>query len=231
MTSSSFGHYPSPPVSQTNKNAHTILCNAHAASSSFLHIFNVTQSNRQAQGPPADEEQDLLRAMLVFASAGLDSMVKQLVIDALPLVINQNRGADEKFRDYVERRIRRSGEIDYRLLANVLTSDRPKDGLVENLVSELTSVSLQSTEQLLRVGASFDVPSNEICPDIQQLNRIFRVRNEIVHEMDVDLTQSNRNRRPREKEVMIDFTNEIFRVAKAFLEGVEGKLNPAEDTT
>ena len=45
MTSSSFGHYPSPPVSQTNKNAHTILCNAHAASSSFLHIFNVTQSN------------------------------------------------------------------------------------------------------------------------------------------------------------------------------------------
>lgn len=227
MTSSSFGHYPSPPVSQTNKNAHTILCNAHAASSSFLHIFNVTQSNRQAQGAPADEEQDLLRAMLVFASAGLDSMVKQLVIDALPLVINQNRGADEKFRDYVERRIRRSGEIDYRLLANVLTSDRPKDGLVENLVAELTSVSLQSTEQLLRVGASFDVPSNEICRDIEKLKLTFRVRNEIVHEMDLD--RINSNRRTREKQEMIDFTNEIFFVAKAFLEGVEKKLNPVGD--
>ena len=231
MTPSFFSHYPSQSLSQASKNAHTILCNAHDASSSFLNIFNATRSNRNARGMPKDQEQDLLRAMLVFASAGLDSMVKQLVIDALPGVISQDRGASEKFRDYVERRIERDNEIDYRLLANVLTSDRPKDSLVENLVSELTSVSLQSTEQLLRVGASFDLPSNEICSDIEKLRLVFRVRNEIVHEMDVDLDRINSNRRTRAKQEMIDFTNEIFRVAKAFLEGVERKLNPVEDTT
>ena len=41
-----------------------------------------------------------------FACAGLDSLVKQLIKDALPDVINCNEGAERMFRTDIERRIR-----------------------------------------------------------------------------------------------------------------------------
>ena len=56
---------------------------ARDAASSFLAAF--TQS-RRARGSPrgtsTDAEQDMLRAALVFAGAGLDAVVKQLLADA-----------------------------------------------------------------------------------------------------------------------------------------------------
>jgi hypothetical protein len=39
------------------------------------------------RGMSTDEEQDLLRAMLVTAAPGLDAMTKQLIRDALPKVV------------------------------------------------------------------------------------------------------------------------------------------------
>jgi NADH dehydrogenase FAD-containing subunit len=62
-------------------------------------------STREAKGTPTDEKQDLLRAMLIFATAGLDSMVKQLITDALPSVIEIDLGATAMFKKYVERRL------------------------------------------------------------------------------------------------------------------------------
>ena len=83
-----FKHYPGEPKSGSlHENSQFILCSAHDAASSFLDTFNKVREARQAKGTPTDEEQDLLRAMLLFATAGLDSMVKQLVTDrdTLPL--------------------------------------------------------------------------------------------------------------------------------------------------
>ena len=45
--------------------------------------------------------------------------------------------------------------------------------------------------------------------------------------MDVDFAQTNRNRRPRRKAVMIDHTTEILRVANAFLIEVDSRLGQA----
>ena len=71
---SRFQHYPNRPATEATQNAFTILCSTHNAASSFLDIFEATRRTRKAKGTPTDEEQNLLRAMLVFAGAGLDSM-------------------------------------------------------------------------------------------------------------------------------------------------------------
>lgn len=222
--SSLFGHYPSEPNCQQCRNAFTLLRNAHDTSGSFLEVFNTTRKGRKARGASTDKDQDLLRAMLTFACAGLDSLVKQLIKDALPDVINCNEAAERTFRTDIERRIRRGEEIDHRLLADVLTQKKPRDRLIEILVSDLTSQSLQSKDQLLRVGSFFDIQSNSITNDPNGLARIFTARNQIVHEMDIDFSPTNRNRRSRTKQNMVAATNEIFRVSKVFLEEVDHKL-------
>src|SRR5690349_10645733 len=95
---SQFHYFPHVPASSLCQNAYVILCNAHDAASSFLEAFQDVRKARRAKGMPTDEEQDLLRAMLLFASAGLDSLVKQLIRDALPAVLESNEAAAEMFK-------------------------------------------------------------------------------------------------------------------------------------
>ena len=219
-----FQYAPQRPENSLCQNSYLILCNAHDASSSFLEIFDTVRRSRHARGTPTDEEQDLLRAMLTFASAGLDSLVKQLVRDTLPDVIDKNPGAGEIFRTHIERRIVRGEGIDHRLLADVLSNQEPRSRLIEILIQDLTSQSLQSTDQLLRVGAFFDIPSKEIARNPNHLSDIFHARNQIVHEMDIDFDQPNRNRRPRARQTMMTYTNTIFQVSNAFLKDVDRRL-------
>jgi hypothetical protein len=220
-----FQNYPKDPKSPACENAHAILCNAHDAASSFLDIFETVRTSRKAKGMPTDEEQDLLRAMLVFASAGLDSMAKQLVRDALPSTIERDIGSTEMFKEHIERRLNVEERSSRRFLANILGDANPRQCLMEQLLTDLTSESLQSTEQLLKVASYFNIPSKKITQSPDSLKEVFRVRNEIGHEMDIDFSQSNRSRRPRAKEKMVAHTNELFRVAGAFLSEVDLKLN------
>lgn len=224
---SRFQHYPGAPTADAVRNAFTILCSAHDAASSFLDIFEATRNTRKAKGTPTDEEQDLLRAMLVFAGAGLDSMIKQLVRDALSLTIDRSKGAEENLRVFISKRLARQDRLDPSFLSSVLASRDPRDVLVSALVDELISQSLQSKDQVLRVASYFDIPSAALATDLRLLERIFRARNEIVHEMDVDFAQTNRNRRPRGKAVMIHHTTEILRLANAFLIEVDRGLSQA----
>lgn len=220
-----FQHYPQEPKSPACENARAILCNAHDSASSFLDIFEAVRTSRKAKGVSTDEEQDLLRAMLVFASAGLDSMVKQLVRDALPSTIECDDGAKEMFKEHIERRLNVEERISRKFLANILGDANPRQCLMLQLLADLTAESLQSTDQLLRVAAYFNIPSKKISHNPNGLKEVFRVRNEIGHEMDIDFSQSNRSRRPRAKEKMVGYTNELFGVAAAFLSEVDLKLN------
>lgn len=221
---SMFQHFPAQPKSPVCQKGFIILCNAHDASTSFLDTFESVRRNRQARGTPTDEEQDLLRAMLLFASAGLDSLAKQLICDALPTVIDTNVAAGKMFKGFVERRLRGTDALDVKALADVVGDYNPRGKLIEMYIADLTSGSLQSTDEILKVGAAFDIPSVDITADPRGLTDIFRIRNRIIHEMDVDFDRPNRNRTPRARQSMVDHTNRVFGVAKAFLEGVDGRL-------
>ena len=168
-----FEPLPQQPASPVLVKSHTILIGAYDAASSFLTLFESTRRNRNARGTPTDQEQDLLRAMLVFACAGLDSMIKQVVRDALESVIDRSDGAHGNFRVYVEKRLARQGTLDPKFLAEVLTGTDPRKVLIAELVGELTSQSLQSKDQVLRAASFFDIPSNALTPDIRLLDRIF----------------------------------------------------------
>lgn len=219
-----FGPRPKPPRSSCLNSSHTIIVTAYDAASSFLELFDDTRHNRNAQGTPTNNEQDLLRAMLVFACAGLDSMTKQLVRDTIGPVIEHSDGAHVQFQSFVERRLLRQGTIDPKFLSNVLTQTNPRNILIAELVNELTSRSLQSKEQILRTAAYFDIPSNNVTANISKLEEIFECRNQISHEMDVDLVQPNRNRRPRRKATMIEHTKIILQMANKLLQEVDKKL-------
>jgi hypothetical protein len=221
---SSFSHYPANAKSPFCEGAQFILCGAHDTATSFLSIFESVRKSRVAKGTPTDEEQDLLRAMLVFATAGLDSMVKQLIQDALPHVIEKNEGALAVFKQYVERRLEKNERLDRKFLADIIGDPHPRKRMLDSLIHDLSSRSLQSTDELLKCAAFFDIPSNKITDDPKSLSKIFYARNQISHELDVDFTQTNRSRRPRAKSVMTAFANEVFDAANNFLEEVDKKL-------
>jgi hypothetical protein len=222
MPSVSLTHSPNKPQSDIAQNAYIILCNSQKAATSFLDQFKASRKGRR--GTPTDIEQDLLRAMLVFASSGIDSMVKQLARDTLPDIIKKDAGAMSVFVERVEKTIYRDQNLNTKLLVKAIMADSPRDTLIQDLIEELTSSSLQSAEELFRVGSYFNIASAALTKDIDKLKTIFRVRNQISHEMDIDFEQPNRSRHPRKRDEMISFTNELFRVGKTFLEQVDKKL-------
>jgi hypothetical protein len=200
------------------------LCNGNDAVRSFLDTFETVRKTRKAKGMPTDEEQDLLRAMVLFASTGLDSTVKQLIRDGLPAIIDRDEGAAVQFKDFIEKRLKDGESGSRRFLADILGDQNPRGRLLSQLVRDLTSDSLQSAEQLLKVAAYFNIPSERITKDIGQLKKIFIVRNQIGHEMDIDFSQTNRSRRPRARDKMIEYATELLRIAAAFLVEVDSKL-------
>lgn len=219
-----FEHYPQKPNHDKLFNAYVILCNTHDASSSFLDIFETTRKRRNAKGASTDEEQDLLRAMLTFATSGLDSMIKQLIRDTLRLAIDKDEGAAQRFRTYIEKKLITGDQTNSKLLAKILANHHPRSSLINELVMDLTSSSLQSKEELLKVASYFNIPSSELTTDFDLLSTIFDARNQIVHEMDIDFSRTNRKRRSRTRSDMLKYTNEVLRIAKIFLQKLDSKL-------
>ena len=217
-------YLPPRPKHTALQNAFVIICNAHKASSSFLKQFEDIRRYRNAKGTPTDAEQDLLRAMLSFASAGLDSMAKQIVRDALPAIVAKDEGAAALFFQRTKKTIYRDNVLNSDLLLQAILAKCPRDLLVADLVRDLTSGSLQAVDELSRVGSFLNIPSKELIEDPKKMTRIFEIRNQIAHEMDIDFSQPNRRRHPRARDDMIDYTNALFKVAKTLLGKADERL-------
>ena len=215
---------PGKPTKPALLNAYTILSRACESAQSFFDAFGKVRQARNAKGTPTDHEQDLLRAALIFAAAGLDSMVKQLVRDTLRTVLSREKGAKLQFADYVQTRLRRKDPIDLKYLAETLVSDKPFEHLSGELLRELTSSSLQSKDQLLSVAAYFAIPADEISAKPTELKEVFDVRNQIAHEMDIQFRQANRSRRSRTFDDMTRYTSIVLTAAVSFYVAVEKRL-------
>lgn len=215
---------PEKPTKTSLVSSFSILERSHDAADAFFLAFREIRRARSARGTPTDHDQDLLRAALIFATAGLDSLVKQLVRDTLRQVISRNKGARGQFTEYVQSRLRRTDGIDIRFLAEAIAADRPTSHLQDALIAELTGSSLQSKDQLLRVAAYFAIQSEEITDDLRYLQEVFSARNQIAHEMDIQLGQSNRGRRQRRLKTMRGYSVTILETASAFYRAVEGRL-------
>jgi len=218
---------PAKPVDARMLDAHSVLVRTIDSADSFFDAFKGVRKVRGATGTPTDHEQDLLRAALLFAAAGLDAMVKQLIRDALGDVQRSDMGAQQQFAEYVQQRLSRTAPVDVKMLVQALMADQPREHMRDELIRELTANSLQSKDQVLRVAAYFAIGAQEITKELTKLKTVFDARNQIAHEMDILFGQRNRGRRSRAHDTMKDYTAFLLNVCCAFYGAVHAKLqNP-----
>lgn len=205
----------------------TILISLKNTIESFYTLYNSLDNEKENQ------KQDLLRAIILFSCSGIDSIVKQLVNDALDYVIEHDEGAFNQFKNYTEKKLILKNEagINSKLFAELFTCGNPKQTLIDVLKKDLTSNSLQSADELLKVGSVFNIETANLVngkEEHEKLRKIFKVRNQITHEMDVDMTAPNFKMRDRTYEEIKDYSEFIISFTEKFIELISEKL---EDTS
>lgn len=203
---------------------YSILEHTFESSDAFFTSFCQVKTKR---GTTKDIEQDLLRAMLIFSSAGLDALLKQIVKDALPKLLRKNLKVKNGLENFVQRRIEgdKSSEfVNAKFLSKILTADSYLDKLTEEYIFHLTGNSLQSKDELLKTLYALDINCD---PDLlrpKELEEAFKVRNKIIHELDINFEISNRTRYPRARDKMILLANHLLRLAEHIFVCVDKQL-------
>jgi hypothetical protein len=157
------------------------------------------QETGDIRGRLTANEEDLLRAAIVFTGAGLDATLKQLIRDTLGVMLERSEVSHEKFEEFAARRLG-TGEIaDTRMMARYLTSENPRERLIEDYIYDLTGSSLQSAEEVDRAAGALGIADSPLRKRIKELRPLFVARNQIAHELDLRRPErrGDRARRPR----------------------------------
>lgn len=213
------------PQSDACSKAAVILERTHDSADALLKAFELAQSERgAARGMTTDDEQDLLRAMLVMAAAGLDSMLKQLIRDALPPLVRVRASVREGLEKFVARSVR--GDADTieastgaKFLGRVLAAESQQGQVIEEYIRDLAGGSLQSASELARTAAAFGLQRVRI-NDVQ-FKEIFNLRNRIIHELDINLDGDRRKRHLRKKKDMMKHANALLEIGEQILREVD----------
>lgn len=152
-----------------------------------------------SRGRLTHAEQDLFRAAVVFAGAGVDSVLKQALRSCIPLQIERSQSARDKYLDFVTAHIQDGRSVSPRQIARVLIEREPEVALREEYVRSLTGSSLQSQTQVTATLAALGLQdSRDLFKDSKDLNALFKARNQIAHEMDMtSAAVRSRGRRSR----------------------------------
>jgi len=214
------------PKAKCLQNTHKIVEYAVEAAGSLLEIYDDLMANRGG-GAPKTEEQDLLRAMVVLAGAGLDASLKQIAQDALYTIVDVSVEAQNELMTFAERRLVRAdlqGGVIFNAkeVARLIVSTSPRKVAIESLVHDLTGRSLQSFEELQRALRHFGVSNLNV--DRAKLNGAFDTRNRIVHEMDMNLQHPTRKRRARKRDEMLRHVEVLLKTAAGVLDSVDKTL-------
>jgi hypothetical protein len=195
--------------------AKLILEHAHFSARSLLAAFDSQVKSRGATGgATTDGEQDILRAMLVLATAGIDALAKQLITDAIPTLMQSNARVEQGLETFVSRQIRpeSDGAMNSKLLAKMLVARDRRTFLIDQYVGDLTAGSLQSAEELIKVSFAMGIDPSD-CGITQELLRpVFKARNQIIHELDINFLAPRRRRHSRTKTDMMRYTNLVLEV-------------------
>jgi uncharacterized protein YpuA (DUF1002 family) len=167
--------------------------------------------------------------MLIFAGAGLDAAIKQLIKDAFPSIVELDEAAQGKVIEHFSKHIARTETAASKDLVRWLFQDKPRNAMIDDLIKELTSDSLQSKQQVEKVVEYLKLERKKVLTvGDSELKAAFDARNQIIHELDVDFSkpqkQGKRTRTQRQRNEMVDYTNAVFRIAAGFLAEVDKKL-------
>jgi hypothetical protein len=192
----------------------------------FDNLDTVREVRRQQGGQirgrlPANEE-DMLRAAIVFTGAGLDATLKQLIRDTLPGLLECSDQAHDKFESFAADRLG-TGEIaDSKVIARYLTSANPRERLIDDYIYDLTGSSLQSAQEVQKTAGALGLEDKELRKRINGLRGLFVARNEISHELDLQRPekQGDRARRTRSMGLTRDLCQEGLEVGQLIINAV-----------
>lgn len=198
-----------------------ILENTVGTVNQFALIYSALRYDTKG-GPSTHGQQDLLRAMLVFACAGLDILMKQLIEKRLPALIKQGGAASKTFQGAIRRGLKaKEGEL-LNTFILALVAESPRDILIREYVEGLTGGSLQSMEEVRKIinaaGLAGKIQFSQAREN--KLRDAFSARNQIIHEMDINLAPRGlqktgyRVRYQRQASEMKEHTKEILTLAE-----------------
>ena len=198
------------------------------AVNSFHYVYRSWRTGAKG-GPSTHAQQDLYRAMLIFACAGLDIFVKQLIKTKLPKLIGADKRAETKFKEHVRRGLNKDDKEVLNTVALALIDRNPREVFLTDYLDSMTSESLQSVEELCKVSEASGLDTKSIFDTDKRnlLKDAFIVRNQIIHEMDITVSNEgakktgHRTRRQRRADIMekhtraiLDLAQELFRAYK-----------------
>lgn len=206
--------------------AKLILEYAHDSGSALLKAYRLLLRGRKAtRGMTTDEEQDLLRAMLVMAAAGLDGMAKQLIRDALPSLVKCSEAVRSGLETFIQRQIASDAEgttaaTGAKFLARVLAAESQQSQVIEEYIRKLTGGSLQSGEELIRTAKALGLEASQCEIDKNKVQAIFDIRNQIIHELDMNPAGTRRKRHLRKQNEMVAHADMLLGIGQRLLVGV-----------
>lgn len=217
------------PVNQALNDPALIFENAHFSTTSLFQAFELARHSRgRPRGMTTDQEQDILRAMLIMACAGLDAALKQLIRDTLPLVVKASPEAQGELEKFTERQLRGEDEIgtNVKYLAHILAGSSTYSRLIESYIGALTGDSLQSADQLFKALAALGIQATSVGLEKKLYQPIFTARNQIIHELDIDLNGQQRKRNMRGVDDMIGWSDLILGLTRRIIETVDKMIPP-----
>lgn len=209
--------------------AKLILKHAHESAEALLKAFDGVRKVRGGRGATTDEEQDLLRAMLVLGAAGLDALIKQVIRDVLPGLILVDPKVRQGLETFVARQLQRASDdaspiLNAKFLARLLIAESLQKQVIQDYVDDLTGKSLQSSEEVIRAAFALGLDPSAQRIEPKTMQPIFGIRNKIIHELDINFDAKRRNRQSRSRDKMIEYTNELLKTAESFFIGTQRKL-------
>ena len=135
------------------------------------------------------------------------------------------QGAFEKFvQRYLQGGEAEGNDLSAKILAKIIAAPDPQKQLINRYVYELTGDSLQSAEQLLKVCAALGVDSKPILGDVKTLKSIFAARNQMIHELDMNLISPNRKRRVRGQADMQGYAERLIKISAEIVTDVDSRV-------
>jgi hypothetical protein len=195
---------------------------------SFIDLFTAEKRRRGSKrGILPQAEQDLLRAALTFACAGLDSVLKHAIRDCITNILSRDIEVEKRFAEFIEKKISPSatGVTGLKFLSQILAKPDIWGALVDSYIGFLVGSSLQSEEEVFRVCAALGIDPKSIALKRGSHRHIFVVRNEVIHEMDIDLAARPGKRITRGQRDMLDAINLTLKLARDFVIAVDKKIN------
>jgi hypothetical protein len=201
------------------------------AVNSFHSVYRSGRTGAKG-GPSTHAQQDLYRAMLIFACAGLDIFVKQLIRTKLPKLIGADKKAEAKFKDYLRRGLNKDDKEVLNTVALALIDRNPREIFLADYLQSMTGDSLQSVEELFKVSEASGLDVRTIFDAARKnlLKEAFTVRNQIIHEMDIVVTHEGakktgyRTRRQRRADMMEKHTRAILDLAQELFRAYQNRF-------